>query len=58
MTWEVRDLRADTNTETEEAEENTKIDMYWVSQSIIDIERQKSKPIEVCVQRNFTYDRY
>ena len=52
MTWKVRD-----NCEVEEAE-NNKIDMYWVAGMIIDIERRQSQPMDVCVKRNFTYDRF
>ena len=54
VTWKVRDL--DTN--QMEDTENKKIDMFWVSGRIIDMERQQSKPMDVCVKRNFTYERF
>ena len=52
MTWKVRDSSEG------EAAENNKIDMYWVAGMIIDIERRQSQPMDVCVKRNFTYDRF
>ena len=56
MTWKVRDV--DTNHHKMEDTENKKIDMFWVSGGIIDMGRQQSKPMEVCVKRNFTYERF
>ena len=57
MTWKVRDLGLDTNHKMEDTE-NKQIDMFWVSGRIIEMERQQSKPMDVCVKRNFTYDRF
>ena len=56
VTWKVRDV--DTNHHKMEDTENKKIDMFWVSGRIIDMERQQSKPMEVCAKRNFTYERF
>ena len=49
VTWEVKDMGV---------EEIKKIDMYWVSGSIMSIERQQSEPMEVCAKLNLTYDGY
>ena len=57
VTWKVRDVGLDTSSQVEETE-NNKIDMYWVAGMISDIERRQSQPMEVCVKRNFTYDRF
>ncbi len=57
MTWKVRDLGLDTNHKMKDTE-NKQIDMFWVSGRIIEMERQQSKPMDVCVKRNFTYDRF
>ena len=57
MTWEVKDMGVVTNYEMEDNEDK-KIDMYWVSGSIMSIERQQSEPIDVCAKLNLTYDGY
>ena len=57
VTWEVRDMGVDTNYEMKDTEDK-KIDMYWVSRSIMDIERQQSEPMEVCAKLNLTHDGY
>ena len=57
MTWEVRDMGVDTNYEMKDTEDK-KIDMYWVSGSIMDIERQQSEPMEVCAKLNLTHEGY